>query len=183
MGGIHIIVRNNSLVSIFSLHSQGPWFDFPFRHVQNFLRNMCTCYCPPYYEPLVASLTLRNYGEVGGYTFLVRRIRHKQLMHEWAQEHKDWMEEEWRKIVFSYESKFNIVGSDGWEWYWKRHGEPLSNLVVSKTVKHGRGSIMVWGCMSWEGVGELTIIIGKMNNKHYQSILHDNLSMSVVKLK
>jgi hypothetical protein len=43
--------------------------------------------------------------------------------------------------------------------------------VVSKVVKHIRGGIMVWGFTSWEGFGELTIIEGKMNNKHYHDIL------------
>ena len=55
--------------------------------------------------------------------------------------------------------------------------DPLSNHVVSKNGKHGGGNIMVWGCMSWEGIGELTLIKGKMNSKHYYNILHDNLRM------
>lgn len=37
-------------------------------------------------------------------------------------------------------------------------------------------------CMSWEGVEGLTKIEGNMSNKHYQNILHDNMSMSVVKI-
>ena len=45
----------------------------------------------------------------------------------------------------SHESNFNIVGSNGREWCWKRHGELLSNCVVSKIVKHEGGSFMVWG--------------------------------------
>ena len=30
---------------------------------------------------------------------------------------------------------------------------------------------MVWGCMSWEGVGELTTTKGKTNHEHYENIL------------
>lgn len=33
------------------------------------------------------------------------------------------------------------------------------------------------------GHWELTIIKGKMNDKHYHNIIHDNLSMSIVKVK
>ena len=94
------------------------------------------------------------------------------------------MEEQWRKKLFSYESKFNSVGFDAWEWWWERLGEPLPNHVLSKAMKHKEGSIMVWGCMTWEGVGELTKIKGNFfikNNDPYHNILHDNLSMSVVK--
>lgn len=62
--------------------------------------------------------------------------------------HKDWMEEQWRY--------------NGLEPCWKRHGEPLSYRVVSKTMKHGGGRIMIWGCMSWESVGELTRLEAKI---------------------
>jgi len=62
----------------------------------------------------------------------------------------------------------------------KRHREHLSNCVISKTLKHIVGSIMVYGCMSWEGVREFTVIEGKLNNMHYHNILHDNLSMIVM---
>ena len=52
------------------------------------------------------------------------------------------------KVILSCESKFNVVGFEGGEWCWKRDGEPLSDRVVSKIVKHIGGSITVWGCMS-----------------------------------
>lgn len=42
-------------------------------------------------------------------------------------------------------------------------------------------SIIVWGRMSWEGVGELTRIEGIMNSEHDQNILKDNVSMFVVR--
>ena len=40
---------------------------------------------------------------------------------------------------------------------------------------------MVWGYMSWKGVGELTKIKGQMTSECYQNILYDNMSMSFVK--
>lgn len=62
-------------------------------------------------------------------------------------------------------------------------GEPLSNHAVCKTMKHKGGSIMVRGYMSQEGIGEPTKIKGKINSKHYDKILQDNMSMSLVKLR
>ena len=40
---------------------------------------------------------------------------------------------------------------------------------------------MVWGCMNWEGVGELTVVEGKMNSKHYHNIIYENMSKSIIK--
>ena len=50
-------------------------------------------------------------------------------------------------------------------------------------LEHIRGRIMVHGCMSWKGIGELIIIQWTMNNEHYQNILHDDMSTSIMKLK
>lgn len=47
MRGIHVIVSNNLLVNTLAIHSQGTWFNFPFHHVQNFLKKLCTYYYSP----------------------------------------------------------------------------------------------------------------------------------------
>ncbi|EIE89920.1 hypothetical protein RO3G_14631 [Rhizopus delemar RA 99-880] len=36
---------------------------------------------------------------------------------EWAKKHQDWAVEEWRKVVFSDETKINVWGSDGYSFY------------------------------------------------------------------
>lgn len=37
---------------------------------------------------------------------------------EWGMEQMKYETEEWRRIVFSDEKKFNLDGSDGWKCYW-----------------------------------------------------------------
>ncbi|GFY21359.1 transposable element Tcb2 transposase [Trichonephila clavipes] len=53
---------------------------------------------------------------------------------------------------------------------------------MRETVKHGSGSIMVWGCMAATGVENLAIIDGIMNQYSYLNILKNNLSQSASKL-
>jgi len=50
-------------------------------------------------------------------------------------------------------------------------------LVIDwfNTVKFGGGSLMMWGCMSWEGVGYATRIEGGMDADLYVGILEDEL--------
>uniref|UniRef100_A0A8C4TCR5 Uncharacterized protein n=1 Tax=Erpetoichthys calabaricus TaxID=27687 RepID=A0A8C4TCR5_ERPCA len=43
------------------------------------------------------------------------------------------------------------------------------------TVKHGGGSIMLWGCSSAAGTGRLVRIKGKMAAAMYRDILDENL--------
>ncbi len=48
----------------------------------------------------------------------------------------------------SDETKINIFGSDGVKRVWWQPGEEYKNKCVLSTVKHGGGSVMVWGVMS-----------------------------------
>ena len=49
---------------------------------------------------------------------------------------------------------------------------------MQATVKHGRGYVMVWGCKSAQGVGELVFIDGIMDKNVYLDILKDSLKKS-----
>ncbi len=53
---------------------------------------------------------------------------------------------------------------------------------VLPTVKHGGGSVMVWGCMSAAGTGELQFIEGTMNANMYCDILKQSLIPSLRRL-
>ncbi len=50
-------------------------------------------------------------------------------------------------------------------------------------MKHGGGSIMLWGCFSAAGIGRLVAIEGKMNAAKYRDILDENLLQSAQDLK
>lgn len=94
---------------------------------------------------------------------------------EWAQKHKNWKVDDWKKVWFSNESKFNLFGSDGRQYCRRRDGEALEDRNVKKTVKHGGGSLMVWGCISWNGTGRLVRVHGKMDRYQYCDILEEGL--------
>lgn len=87
----------------------------------------------------------------------------------------DWQEEEWRRVWFSDEKKFELFGSDGRRWVWRRPGRALDPRYTKKRVKHGGGHIMVWGIVTPFGVGRLVRIEGNMTGAQYQDILEEGL--------
>ncbi len=55
-------------------------------------------------------------------------------------------------------------------------------IVSLLTVKHGGGSIMVWGCMTTAGTGELRFIEENMDSNMYCDILKQKMMPSLQKL-
>jgi len=101
--------------------------------------------------------------------------KHRELRLKFAKKYKNWKIEDWNKVIWSDESKFMIFGSDGRQYCWKRPGEPLRDEHVKPTVKFGGGSIMVWGCFSSFGFGNIVRIYGRMNGELYRQILDEDL--------
>ena len=87
--------------------------------------------------------------------------------------------EDWKWVIWSYETKINHIGSDGKRWAWKKAGEGLSDRLVQGTVKFGGGSLMMWGCMTWEGVGMACKIDGGMDTDLYLQILEEELQQTL----
>ena len=105
--------------------------------------------------------------------------RHRKERLDFAIAHKDWTLEDWKRVVWSDETKINRLGSDGRKWVWKKTGEGLSDRLVEGTLKFGGGSLMMWGCMLWEGVGYGCKIDGRMDGDLYVQILEDELQQSL----
>ena len=65
---------------------------------------------------------------------------------------------------------------------WKRRGEALNDRLVERTLKFEGGSLMMWRCMGWEGIGYATKINGRMDADLYVGILEDELQNGLAKL-
>ena len=86
---------------------------------------------------------------------------------DFALAHKDWTLEDWKCVIWSDETKINCLGSHGKKWDWKKTREGLSDRLVQGTVKFGGGCLMMWGCMSWDGVGYSCKIDGRIDAELY----------------
>lgn len=112
--------------------------------------------------------------------FISARNKSKRL--QYATEHVKKNQAFWNNVIFSDESKYNIHGSDGRQKVWRKPNTELNIENVNATVKHGGGSVMVWGCMSAAGIGKLSFIETTMDSKGYLNILQQNLLESARQL-
>ena len=57
--------------------------------------------------------------------------------------------------MWSDESPFNLFPKCGEVYVRRQPGEEFQRQCLKPTVKHGGGSIMIWGCVSGAGMGKL----------------------------
>jgi hypothetical protein len=54
---------------------------------------------------------------------LLLSVRHKKVRLAFAQKYREWTVEDWKRVIWSDETKINRFGSDGREWIWKQKRE------------------------------------------------------------
>jgi transposase len=101
--------------------------------------------------------------------------RHIRQRLEFAKKYQHWTLDDWKRVIWSDETKINRLGCDGRIWIWKKPGEPLVERHIKPTVKFGGGSLMIWGCMTAKGVGYMCRVDGNMDAQLYTNILNDEL--------
>ncbi len=110
------------------------------------------------------------------------KLAHKKACKQFAEDNLAKSMNYWNHVLWSDESKVNLFYSDGVQHVCWRPGEEYQDNCALPTVKHGGGSIMVWGCMSTAGTGELWFIKGNMDSNMYCDILKQKMMPSLQKL-
>ena len=77
----------------------------------------------------------------------------------------------------------HIFGHQGKCFVWRKLNTSHHPENTIPTVKHGGGSIMLWGCFSSAGTGKLVRIEGMMDGAKYWEILEGNLFHSSTDLR
>ncbi len=106
---------------------------------------------------------------------------HKKACKQFAEDKQTKVMDYWNHVLWSDETKINLFGSDGAKRVWWG-GEKYKDNCILPTVKHGGGSVIVWGCISAAGTGELQFIEGTMNANMYCEILKQSMIPSLRRL-
>ncbi len=79
------------------------------------------------------------------------KLAHKKPCKQFAEDNLARSMNYWNHVLWSDELKVNLFDSDGVQHVWRCPGEEFQENCALPTVKHGGGSIMVWGCMITRG--------------------------------
>ena len=88
---------------------------------------------------------------------------------EFYNKYKHWSSVDWNNVIFSEESKFNLVYNDGRVRVWRQPGERFDYSCTSKTVHSGGGSVMFWSCISNNTLGPLIEVNTRLYSSKYIS--------------
>ncbi|KAL6468775.1 hypothetical protein MHYP_G00222990 [Metynnis hypsauchen] len=88
------------------------------------------------------------HGQIAARKPLLRR-GNKQKRFVWAKKHKEWTLDQWKSVLWSDESKFEIFGCNRRVFVRRRKGERMDSTCLVPTVKHGGEAVMVVGVFCW----------------------------------
>ena len=110
------------------------------------------------------------HGQIVARKPLLRRgNKHERCV--WVKKHKEWTLDQWKSVLWSDESKFEIFGSNRRVIVPCRKGEQMDFACLVPIVKHGVYGVMVWGCFAGDTVWDLFKIEGILNQHGYHSSL------------
>ena len=109
-------------------------------------------------------------------------FRHRKRRLDFARKYENYTIDDWKRVIWSDETKVNRFQSDGLRYTWKsgrNYEGTISDTEICPTVKFGGGSVMMWGCMSARGTGGFCRIYGSMDADLYVDILRGELMQTL----
>ena len=99
------------------------------------------------------------------------RAQNIQKRLAWARAHVNWTAQQWKAVLWTDESKFELFGSKRRQFVRRRPGERFHPQCLTPTMKFGGGGVMVWGCFGAHKTGPLLRIEGILKKEEYLRIL------------
>ena len=103
---------------------------------------------------------------------VVRKVNRKKRM-DWCRSRLHWtINNQWKHIMFSDEMMI-VLKPDGKLKVWRKAVEKwrIEYLGYMRECQGSTLKLMVWGCVTYFGMGTLTFINGNMNSENYINTL------------
>ena len=115
-------------------------------------------------------VSLGFFGRVCVKKPLLRAINKVKRL-DWARQYKNWRVEQWHRVLWTDEKKFELFNSKRRQYCRRKAGEALREDTIQGTVKDGGGGVLFWGCFGNSQIGDLKKNTGTMNKDIYHQVL------------
>ena len=117
-------------------------------------------------------------GRLAKKKMVVREANRKKRV-KWCKERRGrTVDNYWKKVIFSDESQI-VLGTNNRVYIWRKDDEKYNpHLICSRSER--KISLMIWGCICYDGVGTLTAVEGNINSAKYIDFLDKSLWPVVV---
>ncbi len=92
----------------------------------------------------------------------------------WAKAHLKWTVSKWKSVLWSDESKFDILVGNHRRRVLRANEEEDLPACYQRSVQKP-AYLMVWGCISAYGMGSLHVLEGTMNAERYIKVLEQHM--------
>ena len=136
----------------------------------------------------VSKRTVRRYLKELGYEYAVKikkqwlSGKHRKARVQWCEQYQHWSFQDWRKVIFSNESTFNVLKRKNQVKIWRTDHERLLPECIQQMNTGDGGKVGIWGGISGEGTTTARIFDGTMNGILYCNVLQSELKQSMAKL-
>ena len=89
---------------------------------------------------------------------------------EFTRSHVTWSIDEWKRVVFTDEKKWNLLGNDAYISVWSQNKFSYSQVVETNLRK----GLMVWGAISCNGGLRLVCVDERINTETYIDMLQND---------
>ena len=86
---------------------------------------------------------------------------------QWAQRHFRWGRQQWARVLFSDESRFNLSHHGGRIRFFRRRGERFADNYLIERDRFGGGSVMGWSGIIGRRKTNLIVVPGNLNAQGY----------------
>ena len=127
----------------------------------------------------ISSKTVRNILHEGGFYVKTKTKKpvltaeHKKRRLQFAKDHVNWTVEQWKSVMFSDETIITSCCLDSRQLVWTKNTDPLDTKTILEVPQGGGPRIMLWSCITWDGMHDLVNLEGKVNAIRYTETLQE----------
>ncbi|KFM73783.1 Transposable element Tcb1 transposase, partial [Stegodyphus mimosarum] len=102
------------------------------------------------------------------------RSRHRRDRVQWARQHAHWMPDQWRAVLLTDKSRFNLESDSRHYLIWREPGTSYHSSNIHERDAYGKGSVCVWGGISLGARTDLHVFPrGTVNAQVYRDDILD----------